>query len=95
MKLGPLEIQGRQLLVADQGSSGILSFVQLGANSQSLAGGGVGDQLDDNFMTNQRSSSPVLRNVAEHAMLDLVPLAGSRRKMADSHRNAQTRSHVL
>ena len=83
------------MLVTDQGSSGILSFVQLGANSQSLAGGGIGDQLDDNFMTNQRSSSPVLRNVAEHTMLDLVPLAGSRWKVADPHRNSKTRSQIL
>jgi hypothetical protein len=33
--------------------------------------------------------------VAEHAMLDLVPLAGSRREMAYPNRNAQVHSQVL
>ena len=42
--------------------------------------GGCGpDQLDDRQSAFERLAAPVLRDVAEHAVLDLVPLRGARR----------------
>jgi hypothetical protein len=43
----------------------------------------MGDQVDDHFMAHQRSASPVLGDVGEHAVLNLVPLAGAWREMTD------------
>jgi hypothetical protein len=42
----------------------------------------VGDQVDDGLVTDQWFASPVLRDEAEQAVLDLVLLAGARRKVA-------------
>ena len=49
----------------------------------SLSRGG-GDKLDDDFMTDQRLAAPILGDVTEEPMLDLVPLARRRRKMTDA-----------
>jgi hypothetical protein len=43
--------------------------------------GGIANQFDDDFVVDQRQAAPILRNVAEHPMFDLVPFAGARRKM--------------
>src|ERR1035437_5713937 len=77
-----------ELHVTDLCSGRVAPWVQFGADFQTRFGGCVGDQLDDDFMTDQGPPPPVLGDVAEHAMLDLVPLAGSRRKMASPNRNA-------
>jgi len=49
----------------------------------------VGDEIDDRPMAHQGASAPVLRNEAEESMLDLVPLACPRRKVADEQTQAQ------
>jgi hypothetical protein len=36
---------------------------------------------NDGFVVDQRTAAPVLSDVAEHAVLDLVPLRGARREM--------------
>jgi len=95
VKIGSFQIQRSEFRVADLCSGGVAPWVQFGADFQTGFGGGVCDQLDDDFMAYQGSSPPVLGDVAEHAMLDLVPLAGSRREMAYPNRNAQVHSQVL
>src|SRR5215471_4466389 len=47
----------------------------------------MANQIDHHLAAHQGSAPPVLRNVAKHAVLDLVPLAGPRRKV--THRNPQ------
>ena len=47
------------------------------------------DQLYNDFVTDQRSTPPVHADMREEPMLDLVPLAGSRRKMANSNLEAR------
>ena len=47
------------------------------------------DEADAGRMREQRLAAPVLRDEREETMLDLVPLAGARRAMAD--RNHQSR----
>src|SRR3990172_7676844 len=46
-------------------------------------------------MAHQRPTAPVLSDMAKHAMLDLVPLAGPRRKVADLQGQAQCIRQVL
>jgi len=48
----------------------------------------MSDQLDDDFMTDQRATTPILGNVREHAMFDFVPFAGSWGKVTDWNRHS-------
>src|SRR5450759_1411905 len=43
----------------------------------------MSDKIHDNGAADQRMSSPILRDMAEQPMLDGVPFAGARWKMAD------------
>jgi hypothetical protein len=95
VKVGSFQIQRSQFRIAYLCSGGVAPRVQFGADFQPRFGGCVGNQLDDDFMTDQWPSPPVLGDVAEHAMLDFVPLAGARRKMAHPNRDAQAHSQVL
>jgi hypothetical protein len=47
------------------------------------------DQVHHHLTTDERSAAPIRGDVAEHAMLDFVPLAGSRREMTNLNRQAQ------
>src|SRR5271166_6067888 len=49
-------------------------------------GGGCADQLDHGKTIRERSAAPVLRNVAEETMLDLVPLRCAWRIVVDVDR---------
>ena len=95
MEIGSFQIQGGEFRVADLCSGGVASWVEFGADFQPRFSSCVGDQLDNDFMTDQWSSPPVLGDVAEHAMLDFVPLARARRKMAHPNRDAQARGQAL
>ena len=61
--------------------------VESRSDAESLLGGRVRDQIHHDFMADERPAAPVLGDVAEHPMLDLVPFAGPRRKVA--HGDAQ------
>ena len=52
-------------------------------HNQAAARGGARDQADDGLAADRRFASLVLRDETEQAMLDLVPFACARRKMAD------------
>jgi hypothetical protein len=69
--------------IGDDLPLGIGRSVNLGADLQALRGGSMIDQIDDDGKAFERFASPVLGDVAEHAMLNLVPLAGSWRQMTD------------
>src|SRR5215467_1953471 len=75
--------------------------------TRSIKGGGVAttlppvtfqcisNQLDNYFTTDQWLSTPVGRNLAEQAMLNLIPFAGPGRKMADPDHKAQFIGQML
>jgi hypothetical protein len=46
-------------------------------NFETRLGGGRRDQIDDCLEASERFSTPVLGDVREEPMFDLVPLAGS------------------
>src|SRR5712672_878527 len=50
---------------------------------QASLGCGCGDELDDDLVADQGASLPVLADEGEEPVLDLVPLAGAGREMAD------------
>ena len=55
----------------------------------------VGNQIDDDVMTDQSPVAPVLSDVAEHAVLDLVPLAGAWWKVAHMDWRLQAHCQLL
>ena len=56
---------------------------------------GRGDQVDHGLMAYQGTATPVLCDEAKEAMLDLVPFAGARRKMADYQLETQLVRQLL
>jgi hypothetical protein len=95
VKIRRLQIDGCQFCVGDLNPGGITPSVQFRLDFQTGLRGGVGDQLDYDFVTDQRPTSPVLGNVVEHPMFNLVPFAGSGWEMADVDRNTQVKGEVL
>ena len=69
--------------------------VQLGTYLQAARRPGVPDQLNDHGVVRQRTATPVPRDVTEHPVLDLVPLARARRKMANRQPQTQVVSQLL
>ena len=61
-------------------------LVELGVDVEAGAGAGGGDQADDDLVADERFAAPVLADEREEAMLDLVPLAGAGREVADGDR---------
>src|SRR3954452_3150347 len=57
--------------------------VEFTADGQAGLGRGTGDQGDYGEAAGERRCAPVLRDVTEQAVLDLVPLRGAGRRMAD------------
>ena len=76
-------VEARHFLVRDRDALCIGVAIEPAGNFQAGFRRRVGDQRDDDEEAGQRRGAPVLRDVAEHTMLDLVPLRGSRRIVAD------------
>jgi len=74
---------------------GILPGVEFGPDPQPGCCPDVPDAVDDGLVRRQRGAAPVLRDVAEEPVLDLVPLARSRRKLPVEPSNGSGPPHVL
>ena len=83
MELVTGQVDGGKLGVADLDLLGVVVFVELGVDLQACAGGRCGDRVDHDLVAGQRASAPGLGDVAEQPMLDLVPLRGAGREVAD------------
>ncbi|SFN15985.1 hypothetical protein SAMN05421863_11173 [Nitrosomonas communis] len=57
-------------------------FIKFSLNPQADRCGRVADQVHHDFPAKQWAPTPILGDVTKHAMLNLVPLAGSGREMA-------------
>src|SRR5271157_932490 len=79
----PLYVECRHLLVGDLDALGIGVGIEFAADFEAGFRRRVCDQFDGHEEADERHGAPVLGNVAEHAVLDLVPLRGPRRIMAD------------
>lgn len=76
MELVTPELNFGKLAVTDLASRRIGILVELSPDLQSSRRTRLADQLDNSLPTHQRLRSPVESDVAEHSVLDLVPLAG-------------------
>ena len=70
-------VEGRHFLVGDFDAFWIGVGIEFAADRQAGLGCGVRDQFDRDDNACERRSTPVLGDVAEHPVLDLVPLLGS------------------
>ena len=77
-----------EFLIGDSDSSRVIVGIQFRVNLKASCGGGAGDQADDRFEASQGLTAPVLADVGEQPMLDLVPLAGTRWKVANENPQA-------
>jgi hypothetical protein len=75
VELVVLYSEGGKFLVGDLDAFRVAAGVEFGVHGESLAGGGGADQVDRDLVAGQRLTSPVRRDLAEQAMLDLVPFA--------------------
>ncbi len=87
MEFVALEVNRGEVRVADLDAGFVGILVQCGLHAQTFIGRDAADEVDHHLPAQQRSTAPVVGDVPEHAMLDLVPLAGAWRKMA--HLNLQ------
>src|SRR5271154_5366863 len=76
------DVEGRHFGVADSDALFIGIGVEFAADRQSRLGCGRRDQLDDRRPAGERPATPILRDVAEQAVVDLVPLGCAGRVMA-------------
>src|SRR5438876_6394063 len=81
------ELPGREFGIGDLDAGGIGVGIDFGLNAQAGAGGRVADELDDDLKADEWSSAPILGDMAEHPVRDLVPFARPRWAMA--HRDSQ------
>jgi PKD repeat protein len=86
-----IQLQVPKLVVTDLDGGVIMVSVQRRLGEQTRSRGRAGNQADDRFPADQWPATPVLCNEAEQPVLDLVPLAGAWRKMADY----QPHAHVV
>src|SRR5919108_2291130 len=78
MECSAFDLQGRHLGITDFDPSGIRTSVQRCLDTQALRRRGGANEADDHLPTLQRLATPVGGDVAEHAVLNLVPLARAR-----------------
>ena len=62
-------------------SGGVHSLRQFCLDLQPRGGPGVGNQMDDGSIADQRSCPPILCDERKHPVFDLIPRAGSRSKV--------------
>src|SRR5262245_1934890 len=77
------DVEGGHLGVADLDAFLVGALVEQAFDLEAGLGGRGADQLDDCNAIGERAAAPVLRDVAEQAVLDLVPLRGARRIVVD------------
>jgi len=78
-----VEIEPSDLLVRYLDAFGIRVGVQFRVDFESGRGARSRNQTHDDLKTDQRLAAPVLGDARKEAVFDLVPFAGTRRKMAD------------
>src|SRR5579864_5516682 len=83
------DVETGELVVRDRDGLLVEVAVEGGLDAESRLRHGVPDEADDGFDTLERTTAPVLRDVAEHPVLDLVPLARARWVVRDGHVEAR------
>src|SRR5215467_12944073 len=89
MKAVATEIDVGELPLADFSPYRIGCSIELRPNSQAGCRCGRRNEVDNDLMADQWFTAPVLADKGEQAVLDLVPLAGTWRKVAHGDRPAK------
>jgi hypothetical protein len=74
MKVGWRDIECSHVGVRNFDTFLVVVLIQATLDGEPRRGRGVGDQLNDHFVSHQRFAPPVLRNECKQAMLDTIPL---------------------
>ena len=77
------DVEGSHLGVGDSDALRVKVLVDFASHGEAGLGRGSGDQVDDNAIADEWRGAPILADVREEAVLDLVPLAGARRQVVD------------
>jgi hypothetical protein len=89
------DVDGGDLFVCDFDFLGVGGLVESGVDVQAGVGRGRGDQLDHDLVAGEWLAAPVEADEAEQPVLDLVPLRGAGREVADLERQAGVVSELL
>ena len=76
------EVEGAKGRVSNLDACGVALGVEASLDREPGGRAGVRDEIEDNLVCFQRPPPPVVGDVAEHPMFDLVPLAGAGRIVA-------------
>jgi hypothetical protein len=82
------DVESAHLVVTYLYALFIAVFIEFAAHRQAGCGGRSGDQLDDRETARQWAAAPVLCDVAEEAMLYLVPFRRAGRVVTNRDRQA-------
>ena len=85
VKLVSPELEFSHLLVGNLEAGWIGIGVEFALHRQARRRCGGSNEVDDDFMTDQRLASPILADEGKQSVFDLVPLAGAGREV--SHRD--------
>ena len=66
-----------ELFFSNFDSCGVFVCIEFTSDSQPRTGGCGGNEIDNNLMADKRLASPVLTDVGEEPMFDLVPFTGA------------------
>ena len=83
VKLVSPELEFSHLLIGNFETGRIGIRIEFALHRQPGGRRGGGDEIDDDFMTDQRLAAPILANEGEQSVFNLVPLAGARWEVAN------------
>jgi hypothetical protein len=95
MELVALNGHVGQFFIADFDAGVVGLLVELSPDAQARLSSDAADQAHDDLPPQQRSPAPVVGDMAEHPVLDLVPLARAWREVADLYGQPQLVGQVL
>src|SRR5262245_40664659 len=72
-----------------------MTLIEATIDPESSAGGGSRNEVNDHLVGNQGFAPPVLGDKREEPMLNLVPLAGAWRQMANGNRQFEFIGELL
>ncbi len=95
VKAMPLEAYRRQLRIGDGDATRVLAAVEFRPNAESGPTVRRANEAHDRGQVDEWGAAPIHRDVREHPMLDLVPLARTRRKVTDRDHQARPIGQTL
>src|ERR1700730_15645074 len=95
VELGTFEVDGGHVCVRYDNAARVLAGVEFTVHREAGFGDSGRDQLDDHAIADERLGAPVLADKGKEAVLDLVPLAGAGRQVADHDVEAEFVSQLL